>query len=95
MCEDLLTNMKTVMTAIAKCRDIFLQRYSSKLKLITKSVLSMTQKANPTYVLAMPHMPQCCHMKLVTFDVDNYHSLFFIFAVLLKACNMVLVTIND
>ena len=55
--------------------------------MITESVLSMIQKANSAYVLALPYMTQYSDMKLLIFGLDNNHSLMINFPVSIKAFN--------
>ena len=66
------------MTAIAKHSKGYLPLeiiIPSKLKMITDSILSVVQEANPSYVLALPVKTQYYDKKLVTFGVDNNLSL--------------------
>ena len=73
MYEDLLTTLRLVTPL--------------KIKLITDSVLSMVKKATSTNVLAFPHLTQCSDMKLLTFGVDDHHSLVITFPVFVRTFN--------
>ena len=88
MYEDLMTSLKFIMTAITKCSkgylspDIF---SPNKLKMITDSVFTMIEKANPSYVLSFNHNIKYYDMKVVTFGVDDNDSLVITFPVFGKA----------
>ena len=95
--EDMITSLKTTMTAIANLdKGYLLSKLCTPItcKMITDSILHLLQKANPAYVLALCHITQYYCIKLITLRVDNNHSLVVYFPVFIKIFNINMVLFN-
>ena len=90
MYEYLISSLRIFMTTIPKIHQGYLLPKiftSSKIKTITDSDFSMSQKAIFAYILTLPHMTHCYGMKLITLGINEEHSLVINFPLYVKAFN--------